>query len=200
MVIGAKWKEWCSGGIFLKKTTSVKADAVRIGHYNDGQFPTNAKEFTKRIFYTVFINEASSSSKKHSRVVAEDIGSWHLDVAIDGVVSALLSLFQTLIIPKKHHCRSRIVWRWILERKLASSDVPNDEQITVPEVHKLMKLAMSCDYMQVKEDTKDSSSRGFVELGADYGMLELINGPHVVDVLRSYFEFHLEDKVVLNGP
>lgn len=33
----------------------MKADAVRIGHYSDGQFPTNAKEFTKRIFYTVFM-------------------------------------------------------------------------------------------------------------------------------------------------
>ncbi|KAF5938515.1 hypothetical protein HYC85_022774 [Camellia sinensis] len=44
----------------------VKADAIRIGHYTDGQFPTDSKEFAKRIFYTT------------------------------GVVSALLSLFQTL--------------------------------------------------------------------------------------------------------
>ncbi|KAG6399175.1 hypothetical protein SASPL_140651 [Salvia splendens] len=92
----------------------VKADAVRIGHYSDGQFPTNAKQFTKRIFFTVFMgtdtsNEASSSSKQHSRVVAEEIGAWHLDVAIDGVVSALLSLFQTLIIPKKENGSTDII-------------------------------------------------------------------------------------------
>lgn len=31
-----------------------------------------------------------------AKVLATEIGSWHLDVSIDGVVSALLSLFQTL--------------------------------------------------------------------------------------------------------
>lgn len=29
-------------------------------------------------------------------MLADEIGSWHLDVSIDGVVSSLLSLFQTL--------------------------------------------------------------------------------------------------------
>lgn len=33
----------------------VKADAIRIGHYANGQFPTDSKEFAKRIFYTVFM-------------------------------------------------------------------------------------------------------------------------------------------------
>ena len=33
----------------------VKADAIRIGHYTNGQFPTDSKEFAKRIFYTVFM-------------------------------------------------------------------------------------------------------------------------------------------------
>lgn len=33
----------------------VKADAMRIGHYTDGKFPTDSKEFAKRIFYTVFM-------------------------------------------------------------------------------------------------------------------------------------------------
>lgn len=33
----------------------VKADAIRIGHYTDGQFPTDSKEFARRIFYTVFM-------------------------------------------------------------------------------------------------------------------------------------------------
>ncbi|GJR72308.1 deoxyribodipyrimidine photo-lyase [Tanacetum coccineum] len=31
----------------------VKADAIRIDHYTDGQFPTDSKEFAKHIFYTV---------------------------------------------------------------------------------------------------------------------------------------------------
>lgn len=33
----------------------VKADAIRIGQYPDGTFPTDSKEFAKRIFYTVFM-------------------------------------------------------------------------------------------------------------------------------------------------
>ena len=33
----------------------VKADAIRIGNYTDGQFPTDSREFAKRIFYTVFM-------------------------------------------------------------------------------------------------------------------------------------------------
>ncbi|KAL8482455.1 hypothetical protein ACS0TY_028577 [Phlomoides rotata] len=76
----------------------VKADAVRIGNYTDGQFPTDGKEFAGRIFYTVFMGSENSSdaTRTRAKVLAEEIGSWHLDVSIDGVVSALLSLFQTL--------------------------------------------------------------------------------------------------------
>ncbi|KAG8373105.1 hypothetical protein BUALT_Bualt12G0136000 [Buddleja alternifolia] len=76
----------------------VKADAVRIGRYTDGQFPTDNKEFARRIFYTVFMGSENSSNATRSRakLLAEEIGSWHLDVSIDGVVSALLCLFQTL--------------------------------------------------------------------------------------------------------
>ncbi|XP_058225335.1 glutamine-dependent NAD(+) synthetase isoform X2 [Rhododendron vialii] len=76
----------------------VKADAIRIGHYTDGEFPTDSKEFAKRIFYTVFMGSENSSeaTRMRAKVLATEIGSWHLDVSIDGVVSALLSLFQTL--------------------------------------------------------------------------------------------------------
>ncbi|KAF9591411.1 hypothetical protein IFM89_004109 [Coptis chinensis] len=76
----------------------VKADAIRIGNYADGQFPTDSKEFAKRIFYTVFMGTENSSeeTKLRAKVLADEIGSWHLDVCIDSVISALLSLFQTL--------------------------------------------------------------------------------------------------------
>ncbi|XP_048422710.1 glutamine-dependent NAD(+) synthetase isoform X2 [Pyrus x bretschneideri] len=76
----------------------VKADAIRIGQYKDGQYPTDSKEFAKRIFYTVFMGSENSSeaTKSRAKVLADEIGSWHLDVPIDGVVSALLSLFQTV--------------------------------------------------------------------------------------------------------
>ncbi|GAB4834612.1 hypothetical protein Ancab_032875 [Ancistrocladus abbreviatus] len=76
----------------------VKADAMRIGQYADGQFPTAGKEFAKRIFYTVFMGTENSSKATRSRakVLAEEIGSWHIDVCIDSVISSLLTLFQTL--------------------------------------------------------------------------------------------------------
>ncbi|XAR55171.1 NAD(+) synthase (glutamine-hydrolyzing) [Bertholletia excelsa] len=76
----------------------VKSDAIRIGHYTDEQFPTDSKEFAKRIFYTVFMGSENSSEATRSRakLLADEIGSWHLDVCIDGVVASLLSLFQTL--------------------------------------------------------------------------------------------------------
>ncbi|KAG6781205.1 hypothetical protein POTOM_014096 [Populus tomentosa] len=124
-----------------KGDEQVKADAIRIGNYTDGQFPTDSKEFAKRIFYTVFMGsenriwykhqifcacllsksgcqvercsespkriagidlggisdiDYSEDTKKRAKDLADEIGSWHLDVSIDGVVSALLSLFQTL--------------------------------------------------------------------------------------------------------
>ncbi|CAI0430863.1 unnamed protein product [Linum tenue] len=76
----------------------VKADAMRIGHYTDGQFPTDSKELAKRIFYTVYMGTENSSdaTRTRAKVLADEIGSWHLNVSIDGVVSAFLSLFQTL--------------------------------------------------------------------------------------------------------
>jgi NAD+ synthase (glutamine-hydrolysing) len=39
---------------------------------------------------------SSEMTRSRAKVLADEIGSWHLDVSIDGVVSALLSLFQTL--------------------------------------------------------------------------------------------------------
>ncbi|KAG2680771.1 hypothetical protein I3760_11G113600 [Carya illinoinensis] len=81
-----------------KGDEQVKADAIRIGNYTDGQFPTDSREFAKRIFYTVFMGSENSSeaTKSRAKVLADEIGSWHLDVSIDGVISSLLSLFQTL--------------------------------------------------------------------------------------------------------
>ncbi|XP_051144224.1 glutamine-dependent NAD(+) synthetase-like isoform X3 [Andrographis paniculata] len=72
----------------------VIADAIRIGHYAEGKLPMDSKELANRILYTVSME--SEYSSKLSRLLAEEIGSWHLDVSIDRVVSALLSLFQTL--------------------------------------------------------------------------------------------------------
>ena len=39
---------------------------------------------------------SSEATRTRAKVLADEVGSWHLDVSIDGIVSALLSLFQTL--------------------------------------------------------------------------------------------------------
>lgn len=39
---------------------------------------------------------SSEATRSRAKVLADEIGSWHLDISIDGVVSSLLSLFQTL--------------------------------------------------------------------------------------------------------
>ncbi|XP_065858988.1 glutamine-dependent NAD(+) synthetase-like isoform X2 [Euphorbia lathyris] len=77
----------------------VKADAIRIGCYSNGQFPKDSKEFANRVFYTVFMGSQNSceSSRKQAKILAQEIGSWHLDVSIDTIVSTLLSVVQKLV-------------------------------------------------------------------------------------------------------
>ncbi|KAM7278118.1 hypothetical protein ACFE04_005252 [Oxalis oulophora] len=81
-----------------KGDEQVKIDAIRIGNYTNGQYPTDSKEFAKRIFYTVYMATENSSevTRKRAKILADEVGSWHIDVSIDTVVSALISLFQTL--------------------------------------------------------------------------------------------------------
>lgn len=33
----------------------VKSDAIRVGNYKDGEFPSSSREFARRIFYTVYM-------------------------------------------------------------------------------------------------------------------------------------------------
>ncbi|KAI3973836.1 hypothetical protein MKX01_030412 [Papaver californicum] len=87
-----------SGGEIANGDEQVKADAIRIGNYTDGQYPTHNKEFVKRIFYTVFMGteNGSDATRSRAKLLADEISSWHLDVSIDSVISSLISLFQTL--------------------------------------------------------------------------------------------------------
>jgi len=53
------WISMAHGSYLLAEIANgdeqVKADAIRIGNYKDGQYPTDSREFAKRIFYTVFM-------------------------------------------------------------------------------------------------------------------------------------------------
>ncbi|RLN33549.1 hypothetical protein C2845_PM03G25890 [Panicum miliaceum] len=81
-----------------KGDEQVKADALRIGQYKDGEIPTDSRELAKRLFYTVYMGTENSSEDTRSRAkrLAEEIGSFHLNIPIDSIVSAFLSLFETL--------------------------------------------------------------------------------------------------------
>ncbi|GAB2216190.1 hypothetical protein Droror1_Dr00023960 [Drosera rotundifolia] len=50
------------------------------------------------MFYTIFMGTENSSEATTSRakVLADEIGAWHINLSINSVISALLSLFQTL--------------------------------------------------------------------------------------------------------
>ncbi|KAI3925786.1 hypothetical protein MKX01_003345 [Papaver californicum] len=72
--------------------------AAIVGSMCQLVYPTDSREFAKRIFYTVFMGTENSSdaTRLRAKLLADGIGSWHLDVSIDSVMSSLLSLFQTL--------------------------------------------------------------------------------------------------------
>mmetsp|Transcript_23328 Transcript_23328/g.59695 ORF Transcript_23328/g.59695 Transcript_23328/m.59695 type:complete len:726 (-) Transcript_23328:433-2610(-) len=74
----------------------VKADAARIGQYAEGEpVAPSAQEFAGRLFTTVYMGTVNSSreTRERSKVLAGQVGSYHLDLNIDSVVESLVSLF-----------------------------------------------------------------------------------------------------------
>lgn len=59
---------------------------------------TNMCLYIYEISWTIicFLYCSSEATKSRAKELADEVGSWHLDVPIDGVVSALLSLFQSV--------------------------------------------------------------------------------------------------------
>lgn len=73
-------------------------DARRIGQYQDNVYVTSAEDLASRVFHTVYMGTANSSSETRERAknMAKEIGAYHLDVNIDSIVSALTQLFTTI--------------------------------------------------------------------------------------------------------
>ncbi|GJQ11049.1 hypothetical protein GpartN1_g2840.t1 [Galdieria partita] len=75
----------------------VLQDIRRVcGESHDSQYvPTDARELASRIFHTCFMGTKNSSkdTKERSKVLANDIGSYHLDINVDIVVDAMVKLF-----------------------------------------------------------------------------------------------------------
>ncbi|KAG0167386.1 glutamine-dependent NAD(+) synthetase [Apophysomyces sp. BC1034] len=88
--------------------TQVLADARRLARTNDDNgeeyIPTDPREFANRIFYTCYMGTANSSSETRQRAstLAEAIGSYHVDLNMDTIVSSIHSLFSLVTgkIPK----------------------------------------------------------------------------------------------------
>ena len=82
----------------------VIADARRITGEDDNYLPTDPREFANRIFHTCYMESQNSSkaTRNRAKAIADQVGSYHLDVNIDSVVSALVSTFIKLTdkIPK----------------------------------------------------------------------------------------------------
>ncbi|KAK1232129.1 glutamine-dependent NAD(+) synthetase [Marasmius sp. AFHP31] len=77
--------------------SQVIADARRIaGEPEDsGYVPSDAKEFCSRIFHTCYMGTENSSAETRDRAkeLSQAIGSYHVDLNMDTVVSAVRNLF-----------------------------------------------------------------------------------------------------------
>ncbi|KAH8832775.1 hypothetical protein DL96DRAFT_1458937 [Flagelloscypha sp. PMI_526] len=84
----------------------VIADARRIaGEPEDSMYlPTDPQEFCSRIFHTCYMGTENSSTdtRDRARLLANSIGSYHIDLNMDTLVTAVRSLFSlvTGVTPK----------------------------------------------------------------------------------------------------
>ncbi|EME30431.1 NAD+ synthase (glutamine-hydrolyzing) isoform 1 [Galdieria sulphuraria] len=80
-----------------KGSISVLEDIRRVcGEPHDSKYvPTDARELASRIFHTCFMGTKNSSkdTRERSKVLAKDIGAYHLDIHLDIVVDAMVKLF-----------------------------------------------------------------------------------------------------------
>jgi NAD+ synthase (glutamine-hydrolysing) len=73
----------------------IKDARTIIGEPDSDYIPTDPREFSNRIFHTCYMRTENSGEETRTRAkdLADKIGSYHLDVCIDTIVSAFLSLF-----------------------------------------------------------------------------------------------------------
>lgn len=72
----------------------VLADVQRIVQ-DDGYVPTEPSELANRLFHTCYMGSSNSSAATRERAaeLSRQIGAYHLDINIDKVVTALVTLF-----------------------------------------------------------------------------------------------------------
>jgi NAD+ synthase (glutamine-hydrolysing) len=74
------------------------ADVRRIAQLSDDAPLPSAKEFAQYLFTTVYLGSENSSvdTRSRSASLAAEIGSSHLDVKIDAVITAVVSFFHSV--------------------------------------------------------------------------------------------------------
>ncbi|KXS15118.1 glutamine-dependent NAD(+) synthetase with GAT domain-containing protein [Gonapodya prolifera JEL478] len=78
---------------------TVLNDAKRIVGEDDSAYvPNDAVEFCGRIFHTCYMGSKNSTTETRKRAadLAQHIGSYHLDLDIDSITSAFLSVFSAV--------------------------------------------------------------------------------------------------------
>uniref|UniRef100_A0A383W8A4 Glutamine-dependent NAD(+) synthetase n=1 Tax=Tetradesmus obliquus TaxID=3088 RepID=A0A383W8A4_TETOB len=76
----------------------VAADAARIGQYAPGQAVADASELAGRLFHTTYMGTVNSSgaTRQRAKVLAQEIGAYHVDCNIDSLVAAVVALFGSI--------------------------------------------------------------------------------------------------------
>mmetsp|Transcript_12470 Transcript_12470/g.18303 ORF Transcript_12470/g.18303 Transcript_12470/m.18303 type:complete len:719 (-) Transcript_12470:289-2445(-) len=84
----------------IQKDAQVAKDVLRIcgKQQNDDWVPSSPQELAHYILHTVFMGTDNSSVATKSRAarLSENIGSYHVSLAMDNVVSAMIALFTTV--------------------------------------------------------------------------------------------------------
>jgi NAD+ synthase (glutamine-hydrolysing) len=78
---------------------SVLADVKRLGSGPKGELPWTPEELALRLLTTVYMGTENSSENTRQRAtkLASEVGSYHLDVKIDLVVTAMTRLFASIM-------------------------------------------------------------------------------------------------------
>lgn len=82
----------------LRCTDALLEFTRRVGQYAEGEPFTSASDFSNRIFTTVYMGTVNSSpeTRQRAKTLSKEIGTYHMDVNIDTVVTAITSLFATI--------------------------------------------------------------------------------------------------------
>ncbi|KAJ3410590.1 glutamine-dependent NAD(+) synthetase [Chytridiales sp. JEL 0842] len=78
----------------------VLQDARRVAGLPDSDpyTPTSPTEFCHRIFHTAYLGtkNSSNSTRQRAKDLAAKIGSYHIDLDMDGIVESVLTVFETV--------------------------------------------------------------------------------------------------------